>query len=92
MWSAGDLVKDKDGVSAAAVFYEMAATLRREENISVAQVCTKLVVLCSSQPLEQHCQSLTGATVQQYERLCERYGHFVSDNGSVLVTNSADIR
>lgn len=35
---AGDLVKDKDGISAAAVFYEMAATLRREENISVAEV------------------------------------------------------
>ena len=38
LWNAGDLVKDKDGISAAAVFYEMAATLRREETMSVAQV------------------------------------------------------
>lgn len=35
---AGDLIKDKDGISAAAVFYEMAATLQREDNLSVAQV------------------------------------------------------
>lgn len=37
-------------------------------------------------------KTLTSAIVQHYERLCERYGHFVSDNGAVLVTNSADIR
>ena len=54
-YCVGDMLKDKDGLSAAAVFYEMAAALRRE-GVGVAE---------------------------HYESLCERYGHFVSQNGSI---------
>ena len=61
-YCVGDILKDKDGVSAAAVFYEMASTLRREDDLSVAE---------------------------HYERLCERYGHFVSRNGHVTCTDPA---
>lgn len=50
---AGDLVKDKDGISAAAVFYEMAAVLHREDNISVTQVFIPCPVESCLIPAEQ---------------------------------------
>ena len=49
-YCVGDIVRDKDGVSAAAVFAEMAAYLKREHGLTVHQ---------------------------HYEKLCEKYGHFV---------------
>jgi phosphomannomutase len=38
----GDLVKDKDGVCAAAVFAEMASTIEREEGLTVSQQLARL--------------------------------------------------
>lgn len=64
----GDVLKDKDGLAAAAVFREMAAALGR--NDTVAPV-----------PVGAEGEGVLG---RELARLGERYGHFVSCNGSVL--------
>jgi hypothetical protein len=119
------------------VFYEMAATIWREEGISVTEVSHTLsqqkyalrniqidkfmpahkmgVILTTkavqqpprflmlfpslpvcnrkleTNPLVLRYRVIYAPLQQHHERLCERYGHFVSANGSILVTDPATI-